>query len=106
MDTEAKFVSWLKSNATKRVCWVRCVDTTPSTDLSILDLIAIHGNICLGLRHPDNTGPTRQIAETVIDTIEQIFKDTGMEDDVIAEIHKVESEGTAKLTSAKRKGEL
>jgi hypothetical protein len=83
-------------NAQKRVC----------LDFSILDLVAIHGNICLGLRHPDNTGPLRQIAANVIDTIEQIFKDTGMEDDVIAEIHKVESEKTAKLTEAKRKGEL
>ena len=96
MDTEANFVSWLKINAQKRVC----------LDFSILDLVAIHGNICLGLRHPDNTGPLRQIAANVIDTIEQIFKDTGMEDDVIAEIHKVESEKTAKLTEAKRKGEL
>jgi hypothetical protein len=74
--------------------------------LSILDLIAIHGNICLGLRHPDNTGPTRQIAENVIDTIEQIFKDTGMEDDVIAEIHQVEAEETMRLIEAKRRGRL
>jgi hypothetical protein len=69
MDIEAKFVAWLSPNSDRRVC----------LDLSILDLIAIHGNICLGLRHPDNTGPLRQIAEGVIDTIEQIFKDTGME---------------------------
>jgi hypothetical protein len=96
MDTEANFVSWLKSNATKRVC----------LDLSILDLIAIHGNICLGLRHPDNTGPTRKIAENVISTIEKIFQDTGMENDVIAEIHKVEAEETMRLIEAKRKGEL
>jgi hypothetical protein len=96
MDTEDKFVSWLKSNATKRVC----------LDLSILDLIAIHGNICLGLRHPDNTGPTRQIAANVVDIIEQIFKDTGMEDDVMSEIHKVEAEETAKLMESKRKGDL
>ena len=96
MDTEAKFVSWLKSNATKRVCLY----------FNILDLVAIHGNICLGLRHPNNTGTTRQVAYNVIATIEKIFQDTGMENDVIAEIHKVESEETAKLISAKRKGEL
>jgi hypothetical protein len=87
MDTEANFVSWFRENAERRVY----------LNLSIHDLLAIHGNICLGLRHPDNTGPLRQIAANVIDTIEQIFKDTGMENDVIAEIHKVESEETAKL---------
>ena len=96
MATEAKFVSWLRENAERRVC----------LEFKILDLVAIHGNLCLGLRHPDNTGPLRQIAENVIDTIEKIFQDTGMENDVIAEIHKVESEETAKLIEAKRRGRL
>ena len=85
-----------QSNAQKRVC----------LDFSILDLVAIHGNICLGLRHPDNTGTTSQIAYNVVTTIEKIFKETGMENDVIAEIHKVESEETARLIESKRKGEL
>ena len=52
MDTEAKFVSWFRENA-ERIVYL---------NLSIYDLLAIHGNICLGLRHPDNVGPTRQIA--------------------------------------------
>ena len=96
MDTEAKFVSWFRENGERRVY----------LNLSIHDLLAIHGNICLGLRHPDNTGPTRKIAENVISTIEKIFQDTGMENDVIAEIHKVEAEETMRLIEAKRKGEL
>ena len=96
MDTEAKFVSWFRENGERRVY----------LNLSIHDLLAIHGNLCLGLRHPDNTGPTRQIAYNVVQTIEKIFKETGMPDDVLMEIHKVESEETMKLMEAKQKGEF
>ena len=96
MATEAKFVSWLRENAERRVC----------LEFKILDLVAIHGNICLGLRHPDNTGPTSQIADNVVQTIEKIFKETGMSDDVLMEIHQVEAYETAKLMEAKTKGEL
>jgi hypothetical protein len=96
MDTEAKFVSWFRENGERRVY----------LNLSIHDLLAIHGNICLGLRHPDNTGTTSQIAYNVVTTIEKIFKETGMSDDVLAEIHKVEAEETTKLMEAKRKGML
>jgi hypothetical protein len=42
----------------------------------------------------------------VVQTIEKIFKETGMPDDVLMEIHKVEVEETAKLMEAKRKGEF
>ena len=94
MDTEAKFVSWFRENAERIVC----------INFKILDLLAIHGNICLGLRHPDNIGTTRQVAYNVVKTIERIFKETGMPDDVLMEIHKVEVEETAKLKEAKRKG--
>ena len=75
MDTEAKFVAWLSENAERRVC----------LNFKILDLVAIHGNLCLGLRHPDNTSLARQIAYNVVKTIERIFKETGMSDDVLME---------------------
>jgi hypothetical protein len=84
MDTEAKFNSWYRENTERRV-WL---------NLSIPALLAIHGNLCLGLRHPDNVGPTSQIAYNVVQTIEMLFKETGMPDDVLAEIHKVEAEET------------
>ena len=55
MGTEAKFVLWLRKNAYNRVCHRGAMpgacDRTRGEafrDLSILDLIAIHGNLCLG----------------------------------------------------------
>ena len=42
----------------------------------------------------------------MVQTIENIFKETGMSDDVLMEIHKVESEETMKLMEAKQKGEF
>ena len=104
MDTEAKFVSWLRENAERRVCLDFSIPSLRSR--TGLDLVAIHchlrlktrlyGNLCLGLRHPDNTGPTKQIAANVVDTIEQIFQETGMENDVIAQIHQSLSLSEAK----------
>ena len=30
--------------------------------ISAVHLLAVHGNVCLGLRYPKNTGPNRQLA--------------------------------------------
>jgi len=38
----------------------RQVTTEATVTTNLLTWLAIHGNLCLALRHPKNSGPTRQ----------------------------------------------
>jgi len=59
--------------------------------ISALHLIAVHGNVCLGLRHPKNTGPNRKLAIEFLNYAEAKLKDAGIiDDDDIKRIHKLE----------------
>ena len=59
--------------------------------ISALHLIAVHGNVCLGLRHPNNKGPNRKIALEFLNYAEAKLKDAGIIDDFDIElIHDVE----------------
>lgn len=46
--------------------WIKEIAVT----LPALSWLTIHGTVCLGLRHPHNTGPSRKIAEDFITSIE------------------------------------
>jgi hypothetical protein len=59
--------------------------------MSAFHLLAIHGNVCLGLRHPKNTGPNRQLAIEFINYAESKLKAAGIINDKdIKRIHKLE----------------
>jgi len=61
--------------------------------MSALHLLAVHGNVCLGLRHPTNTGPNRKLALEFLGYSEQKLKSAGLiNDEDIENIHKVEQE--------------
>ena len=61
--------------------------------MSALHLLAVHGNVCLGLRHPNNKGPNRQLALEFINYAEQKLKAAGLiNDQDIEEIHRIEWE--------------
>jgi hypothetical protein len=47
-------------------------------ELPMLTLTTIHGNLCLALRHPENTGPAREIAEEVLASLEEVFLRAGV----------------------------
>ena len=53
--------------------------------------MTVHGNLCLGLRHPNNTGPSRKIVENFVEALEAMLVKSGLlsEEDVVS-IHQVE----------------
>lgn len=56
-----------------------------------LHLMAIHGNLCLALRHPANTGPSREIVEKIVQAIEKELVNCGaFTEEEIQEIHLTE----------------
>ena len=59
--------------------------------ISAVHLLAVHGNVCLGLRHPKNIGPNRQFALEFINYTESKLKEAGIIDDEdIKIIHMIE----------------
>lgn len=42
--------------------------------------LVLHGNLVVACRHPGNTGWARTVAEEMIDTLESIFRDVGLEE--------------------------
>lgn len=61
--------------------------------ISALHLMAIHGNLCLALRHPGNNGPSRKLIIEFVNSIENKLKDIGMfTDEDIKLMHQVEEE--------------
>ena len=61
--------------------------------MSALHVLAVHGNVCLGLRHPTNTGLNRKLALEFIGYVENKLKSAGLiNDQDIEKIHNVEQE--------------
>lgn len=61
--------------------------------ISALHLLAVHGNVCLGLRHPENKGPNRQLGIEFLNYAEAKLKAAGIiNDNDITLIHKTEQE--------------
>lgn len=51
--------------------------------------LTIHGNVCLGLRHPDNKGSSRGVAITCLTRIENVLLSHSLlSPDDISHIHK------------------
>jgi len=66
-------------------------------NLPALHLMALHGYICLGLRHPKTTGPSRDIVLHYIDVFETLLLNSGLlDEDDVRLIHKVEMEESKK----------
>lgn len=58
-----------------------------------IQLMAIHGNVCLGLRHPQNRGISRAIVKSFILDAEKKLVECGLlNEDDIRKIHRVENE--------------
>jgi hypothetical protein len=47
-------------------------------EFSMLQWMAIHGNLCLALRHPNNTGASRALVATAIDEISKLIVARGL----------------------------
>ena len=56
-----------------------------------LSLLAVHGVCCLGLRHPDYTGPSRKLVLEFVKAAEDKLLEIGaITEEDIKEIHQVE----------------
>jgi len=66
--------------------------------------LAIHGYLCLALRHPQTTGPSRQIALDLVGDLEAAFLSLGLLDqEDINLIHKVEQDAQETLKAGWKK---
>lgn len=61
--------------------------------LPVLYWMAVHGNLCLALRHPQNNGPSRASVIHSIELIESVLKDQGlMDQEDIDLVHQTEQD--------------
>lgn len=49
-----------------------------SVEASLLEWMTVHGNVCLGLRHPQNEGGSREIAENFALRIAALLQERGV----------------------------
>jgi len=74
------------------------MDITKMNHIHLLEIdgltaLAIHGNLCLALRHPENNGASRYLIEKTIKEIEVLLIEDGLiNKDDLREIHRVEKE--------------
>lgn len=59
------------------------MDISKAHDLQLMEetlfvWMAIHGNLSLALRHPQNTGASREYVEQFVDKLGQILVDRGL----------------------------
>jgi hypothetical protein len=47
-------------------------------DASLLEWMAVHGNLCLALRHPNNSGGSRALVAKVVDQISKLLVERGL----------------------------
>lgn len=63
-----------------------------------LMLMAVHGNLRLALRHPENKGPSRELTEDFIELAEEAMKEVGLIDDEdIRNIHDQEKKSERRI---------
>jgi hypothetical protein len=61
--------------------------------ISYLDLMAMHGALCLALRHPQFTGPTRAMIVTAVKEIGKGLVNAGiLTPEQLAETQRIEAE--------------
>lgn len=41
--------------------------------MTLLEILTVHGNLCLALKHPKNYGPSRRVIEHVLNELEIIL---------------------------------
>ncbi|HEY1723994.1 MAG TPA: hypothetical protein VGF89_01120 [Steroidobacteraceae bacterium] len=57
---------------------VQALQKSASLELPLLAWLAIHGNVCLGLRHPMNRGPSRAVTLEALKGIGSVLVDHGV----------------------------
>jgi len=61
-------------------------------ELNLLTIMAIHGNLCLALRHPANRGPSTQLVAAVVRQLGEVLVARGaLTAAELAEVYAVEA---------------
>ena len=82
-------------------------DLRVEINLTCGELLVIHGNVSLVLRHPGNIGPNVEHARRVLADIERIMVETGfMSKDLLAEVHHQERLYRQEQLTQKERGQL
>lgn len=67
-------------------------------ELPIYSWLAVHGNLLLALRRPENTGKARQLVEDVVAGLEGVFLDHGILTEAqLATMHQQEAEARPRI---------
>lgn len=69
-----------------------------AVDLPLFVWLAVHGNLLLALRHPENAGSSRAMVEDVVSMLEGAFLDSGLltEAQLLA-MHRQEEEARPRI---------
>lgn len=64
-----------------------------TVELPLIAWLAIHGNLCLALRHPQNRGPSRLTCIDALERLAELIIEHGlMTREEMAEAHRVEQQ--------------
>jgi len=53
---------------------------TVHLDITLQDAQVVHANMILALKHPENVGPIQEAAERLLNYLEEIFEQCGLEE--------------------------
>jgi hypothetical protein len=63
--------------------------------------LALHGNLCLALRHPENHGHSRALVEQLVEDLEALLEGAGvLNAEQLLAIHRVEAEAAPRIVLA------
>lgn len=86
-------VDLCSSCAAGRLAGHELIQAPVALELPMLSWLAVHGNLLLALRHPENAGTSRQLVEDVVAALEGLFLDSGLlSEEQLAAIRQVEAE--------------
>ncbi len=62
-------------------------------DMDVITLLSIHGNLCLALRHPENTGESRKLIVSFVKQTGQYLVYLGVyTQDQLKQVERIEAE--------------
>lgn len=67
-------------------------------DLPLIVVLALHGHLCLALRHPENTGGSRTLIEELVEDLEaQLVAIGALTPAEVTDIHRVEAAAAPRI---------
>jgi hypothetical protein len=78
------------------------LEQTVMLELPLGLLMALHGYLCLALRHPGTTGPSRALVEALVQETEEVLEEAGvLTADEVAAIRRDEAAAAPRIVLAR-----